>query len=174
MPALTATPYPLCAINMKTLYSYVYLLLLISVCGCNYSPCDKTINNWISESPSALNEFQLVKKEILSNQAFLDSFTTRGRVFIGGAMSDTNDFAGFDMPRLKEWYKKGRGLISFDKADTLAIYRECDNGGHQAWAHIRKTKFNPKEFNSSVSLIDTLQLPNNWYALVIQCRGCGR
>ena len=156
---------------MKLLQILRIILPVFIIAGCQQNQCSSDAKYWIKESPLLLEEFLVVKHEILSDSMLLDSFTTRGSFFIGGAIFGPDKFDGFDVPKLKEWFKKGHGSISFSQGDTVATYRECESGRVSAWGFIQNTK--TTNYNSGVRIIDSLRLRDNWRAEVVLCRGCG-
>ncbi|MCW3073076.1 MAG: hypothetical protein JWP69_145 [Flaviaesturariibacter sp.] len=146
------------------------MLAVWLLAGCRPNRCAEESGQWIKEAPLALEEFLVVKKEILTNQALLDSFTKGGKLFLVGAGFGPEKFGGFNVPQLKLWFRKGHEYISFEPGDTVACYRGCENGGVSGSAYLRSKE---TKYNSQVEIIDSLKLGMGWFAEVIVCRGCG-
>nr|WP_294906815.1 hypothetical protein [uncultured Lacibacter sp.] len=149
----------------------IFILLLISHFSCTNRSAEcykKNVNAWISEAPAALDEFFIVKEEILSNKKFLDSFSSKGgSVFI---TEIEYRYSGFIMPKLETWFKNGHGWLSFEKHDTVFSYKEWSNGLDDIYGTIQ---LGPIDTSKYRQFEDTLKLKDNWYAIVRKCCGCG-
>ncbi len=149
----------------------LFWVITVLTFSCKPNICDIKSKRWIKESPVALDEFLIVKNEILSDTAFINAFFGHDDfIFIGGLI-DTTKFSDFALPHLKEWFRKGNVWISFKKKDTSACYKLCENGTHTAMGIIRFGN-KPQIRDSRIIISDTLKLKDNWYAEVIKCNGC--
>src|SRR5688572_18400292 len=118
---------------MRSIDSFLLLLTVCLLLGCKSNKCAPNTKEWITEAPYALEEFLLVKDEILSNKIFIDSFSRQGILFINADIVDTSYFEQLKMHKLKEWFNKGRSMLSFSEKDTAAYYKYCNNGLHAAY-----------------------------------------
>jgi hypothetical protein len=159
-------------LKMRAFLIPISLLAIMVILGCKSNQCESNAHGWIQNAPAALDEFLLVKAEILSNKAFVDSFSKHGYLFVGGAFSDTDKFAGFVMPHLKEWFRNGRNYIAFEPNDTTACYQDCESGSFSASAEIHQVPFNRKKYYRSVKVMDSLKLKEGWNAQVVYCYKC--
>jgi hypothetical protein len=131
--------------------------------------CYDNIDKWISEAPQALNEFILVKQEVLSNKTFVNKFSVNGSIFL--RVMDTSIYHYFFMPQLKKWFQKGRGYINFEKNDTSCCFKEC--GYTSAAGYIYYKSFGrQRPYRSEVNIVDSATIGLNWIAHVITCNGC--
>lgn len=145
--------------------------ILLTLWGCNVKKCSDNINQWITQAPEAFRHFELVKREILSNNRFVDSLTTQGVLFIGLNTVDTSNISESEMPYLKGWFKKGYGYINIEKDDTSACFIKCSNGGHLAYGNIELINFN-RNYDANISFLDSVKLSENYKAVVWECIGC--
>ena len=158
---------------MRSVSATIGLVVSCLLFKCTSKKCAQNTEEWITEAPYILEEFLLVKEEILSNKAFIDSFSRQGILFIGADIVDTSYFNQLKMPKLKEWFNKGRSMVSFSEKDTAAFYKYCNNGLHAAYAKVYKDSPIEPSTNPNVKLIDTLRLKGGWFAKVTECENCG-
>jgi hypothetical protein len=151
----------------------IYLTFIATLyIQCQPSKCSNDIEQWISFAPSAFNEFQLVKSELLANKPFLDSQTKEKNLLIGTNILDTSRILESTMPYLKNWFRKGYGFIHFSPGDTTVCFRECSNGRYAASGYIKHSK-NIQKYSSLEKTVDSMKLSASYYAIVTKCSGCG-
>ena len=152
--------------------NYRVLTILVSafalINSCTFNKCEN-IDGWMNDAPEALKEFNLVKREILSNSQFQKKFSVQGQLFI--RILDTSEYKSYDMPSLKEWFRKGRGYIAFTENDTSFCFKECESGVNTSSGYIyyRKKK---NEYKTRVQIVDSLDLGEGWHAEIVKCKGC--
>ncbi|HEX2533310.1 MAG TPA: hypothetical protein VHK69_06220 [Chitinophagaceae bacterium] len=154
---------------MKTFRIVVALYSLLSF-SCTPDKCEVEARSWIKEAPHKLEEFFAVKQEILANKPLLDSFTRKGLFYVGGP-NGPEKFAGFNVPRLKQWFSAGHGSISFQAGDTSAALRSCSSNT-SAWSYLHFGPIGRKKYSSRVVIVDTMKLRDGWWAEVTACDGC--
>ena len=154
---------------MSMVHILIPVLIVFVLAGCQSGRCSESAKNWIKEAPQALEEFLVVKQEILSNRQFLDSVLRDSSVFIYDLHVQTK----FNTPNFDKWIKNGRGYISFKKNDTTVLYRQCQDAKGIIYAKLHFGPFNRSQYHDQVRILDTVQLRNGWFAEVSECRGCG-
>jgi hypothetical protein len=139
-----------------------FLILLIGIAffGCKGLNCGD-VDEWINDAPAIFEEYKEVKKEILSNQAFMDKYTHQGSLFVQS--KDTN----YSMPKFEEWLEKGNGFISISDSSESLEYRYCYAWDKTSYAAFIYKGKQVGQYHSMVEIIDSLYLGDGYYAHVI-------
>ncbi len=142
---------------------------LVLVSGCGPQDCADGVEDWINEAPRALDEFLLIRDEVLADSAFVASRARGGLIFIG---RDTIEYPKERLPRLMGWFRRGRGIIDMDGGRAEVYYRDCRTGRYNAWGvvYYERLKY---PWISVVEMVDSTDLGNGWHAHVTTCVGCG-
>jgi hypothetical protein len=138
--------------------------------------CTNHIEEWITEAPDALKDFNAVKAELDTAVHFKQEFGDRlGGLFIKGGNYEYY-YSKYNMPNLARWFKKGRSYISISpNGYTNICFKNCIDRMNTASGYIYNRKSNPNptiHYKEGVTLIDSLNINDEWYAHVITCTGC--
>lgn len=153
---------------MKLKLCVIIVIGFVLFTCCSFNRCEN-IDSWRNDAPKAFQEFEMVKREIISKKEFQNEFSNQGILFL--RILDTSKYRSYDMPYLKEWFRNGRGYISFSENDTSLCFKECECGRYTATGTIHYGRKTGK-YKSSVQLIDSLYLGNGWFAHIVKCTGC--
>lgn len=156
---------------MKYKIYIVTLVLSMFISSCNNYDCGN-IEEWITESPLALEDYLEVKEEILANQDFIEEFKYgRGELYL--CLNDTSKYINYHLPKLKYWLKKWCGFILIRENGFEEIgFKECYNWNKGT---VSATLYHGEwigKYNSQVVLIDSLSLKDGWYVHVVSCKDC--
>lgn len=101
----------------------------------------------------------------------MDRFSNKGYLFLREL--DTSKYLSYSMPKVMDWFRKGRGYISFEKRDTSFCYKECIHGFNTTNGYVYYKPFGKKhDYKTGVQITDTLSINDIWIAHVVTCSGC--
>lgn len=109
-----ARPTALCIAVIST-------LLLVR---CGRPGCAEGVEHWIEEAPVALGEFRSVQAEVLAGTMLVKRRDSLGRLFV--FPPDTARSMA-ELPRLRAWFRSGRGYLTLIQDHSSARYRVCDS-----------------------------------------------
>ncbi|HRG88601.1 MAG TPA: hypothetical protein PLW44_06235 [Chitinophagales bacterium] len=161
---------------LLTNISLILLLFTLTAYLKYANKCDENIEEWITDAPDALTDFIAVKTELDTAAHFKQEFgDIYGGLFLRQGYYEYY-YSKYNMPKLAHWFKKGRDYISISpNGYTSMCYKDCTDRTHTAWGFIYNRKQNPNSthhYKDGVIMIDSLNLNEDWYALVIKCDGC--
>ena len=151
------------------LKSILILFSFIVLTSCEINLCERHLEDWAKDAPSAFQEFQSVKEELKNHPTLVKNYTVNGNFFL--KYLDIKNITGFKIPNLKKWFSNGRGYISFSKTDTSICYQSCVSGPGTAYAIIHSSN-NVNNYKKGVKIVNTIKLQNNWEAVITKCYGC--
>lgn len=151
---------------MKTCTSLLAIFLLSS---CNLFQCDT--KGWIEEAPQALQEFELVRQELEDNPTFVDEFSRNESLFL--RKIDSIEYQDYPVPKVREWFRNGRGYIDFQENSISFCYKQCIKGGRTANAYFYSIpQRHQHSYKSGVEIVDSLTIGNEWRVHIVTCNGC--
>lgn len=148
----------------------LYSLIIISIFqSCENKKCDYNSDKWISDAPLALKDFHGVKKEIIANKSFVKDYTHKGFIFLSA--KDTTKIKEYEsLHLLLKWFRNGRGYINIDSTDENFAFKECRYSGNSASGYVYHNLRG--KFNHHVTIIDSADLGDSWFAYVVKCSEC--
>ncbi len=153
--------------HLRSLLIVILALVLLGKCG---TPgCAGDVEGWIDEAPDVLKEFQAVQAEVLADHFLVRKRDTLGRLFVWPRDTVRSDRT--ELPKLRAWFRAGRGFLKIAEDHCSARYRVCDGWGY--WAQAVLSQGRPKTSHEvAAQMRDTMDLGGGWYAWVTSCEDC--
>ncbi|UTW61522.1 hypothetical protein KFE98_16110 [bacterium SCSIO 12741] len=142
--------------------------------------CESNVPFWKSQVFSDFEKWQKVEKEIQLNRATLDSLDSRksGLFLRTDDPSKLKSEHDLSLPALTQWFNSNDwGYVAME-GDTIEVsFRSCVSGynTYDAYFYHNPQGFRPAfthDLKTGVEILDSLDLGNNWYFLVVKCEGC--
>ena len=154
---------------LRTSLSFLLLVWLLN--GCGPTECAEDIETWIDEAPTALNEFLMLRKEVLADTTFFVRHAIQGKVLILDPR-DTVEYATYGLPRVMAWFRSGKSYIRIGEDYTEFYFRQCRNGRYSANGMVYLERMQ-HSWSVAVERADSADLGDGWHAYVTTCVGCG-